>query len=376
MPLPLHADPAQFRRIVTQVRRCPNGILLKRIKHHGFLPYRNLEALVRWRVIKQEGGIITLDALGQSLAARVISRQELGFQILCRESAYRSVLEWIGLEDKDSVSSADVAAFWLEHHPDATGNVSQETRWAQARCFFRFCEAMGLGKLKVGYRPHPTRFLVNRISLWAFLDAYPAAGHAAPRSIFNTNPVSERVRRRWRMLQREAAQGAESSPEADPTKSLRVVVAYRKKAVLANQVHAHLMSAAGIDCEIAESDERTAVPVPGMVQNAMRRCTASVVIVSREDALDQSSWVPIHQDLLNVIAASYVLFEGRVVLLWQNRVPIPTYLRGLHRCEFDGNGLSPMAAIELADVLVDVLGGTRQDRGASIWSLASFGEVS
>jgi hypothetical protein len=40
------------------------------------------------------------------------------------------------------------------------------------------------------------------------------------------------------------------------------------------------------------------------------------------------------------IGAAFVLYDRRVVLLWDKRVPVPSNLQGLYRCDYEGNELS------------------------------------
>jgi hypothetical protein len=47
------------------------------------------------------------------------------------------------------------------------------------------------------------------------------------------------------------------------------------------------------------------------------------------------------------IGAAFVLYDRRVVLLWDKRLPVPTNLQGLYRCEFEGDELSWSAGMKL-----------------------------
>jgi len=51
------------------------------------------------------------------------------------------------------------------------------------------------------------------------------------------------------------------------------------------------------------------------------------------------------------IGAAFVLYEKRVILMWDKRVPVPSNLQGLYRCEFEGNELSWMVGMKLMEAI-------------------------
>ena len=55
----------------------------------------------------------------------------------------------------------------------------------------------------------------------------------------------------------------------------------------------------------------------------------------------------INENVLIEIGAAFVLYDKRVVLLWDCRLPVPSNLQGLYRCEFEGNDLSWSAGMKL-----------------------------
>ncbi len=51
--------------------------------------------------------------------------------------------------------------------------------------------------------------------------------------------------------------------------------------------------------------------------------------------------------MLIEIGAAFVLYERRVVLVWDKRIPVPSNLQGLYRCEFEGDELTWRAGMRL-----------------------------
>ena len=102
-----------------------------------------------------------------------------------------------------------------------------------------------------------------------------------------------------------------------------------------------MLGLADIQSEIAVKEETTAIPVPDKVLNAMRRCGAAIIIVSVDEGYkDGKGNYTINENVLIEIGAAFVLYDKRVVLLWDKRLTVPSNLQGLYRCEFEGDDLS------------------------------------
>ena len=59
----------------------------------------------------------------------------------------------------------------------------------------------------------------------------------------------------------------------------------------------------------------------------------------------------INNNVLIEIGAAFVLYDQRVVLLWDKRLKVPSNLQGLYRCEFDGGELSFANGTKLAKAI-------------------------
>ena len=106
--------------------------------------------------------------------------------------------------------------------------------------------------------------------------------------------------------------------------------------------------------EVAEDEETTAIPVPEKVFAAMRRCQAGIIIVSADDAdRDSGGAFTINQNVLIEIGAAFVLYDRKVVLVWDKRLTVPSNLQGLYRCEFEGAEFSWTAGMKLMKAIRD-----------------------
>jgi len=137
--------------------------------------------------------------------------------------------------------------------------------------------------------------------------------------------------------------------ENAPSSSLpfKVFITHGKNMDIVDQVK-DVLDLYDIEYEIAIEQETTAIPVPQKVLAAMRRCRAGIMIVSRDDQSDPSSSDTINNNVLIEVGAAFVLYDQKVVLLWEKGLKVPSNLQGLYRCDFEGGQLSFAVGTKLA----------------------------
>lgn len=112
------------------------------------------------------------------------------------------------------------------------------------------------------------------------------------------------------------------------------------------------MELADLEYEVAEEEETTAIPVPDKVLTAMRRCDAAVICVTAdEQEKEKEGQHSINENVLIEIGAAFVLYDKKVVLVWDKRLRIPSNLQGLYCCEFEGNELSWATGTKLMEAV-------------------------
>jgi hypothetical protein len=132
-----------------------------------------------------------------------------------------------------------------------------------------------------------------------------------------------------------ATQIAESELRKEAQTTFRVFITHGKNMQIVEQVK-DVLELYDIDYEIAVEEETTAIPVSQKVLGAMRRCQAGVMIVSADEPLGDPSLSKINNNVLIEIGAAFVLYDQKVVLLWDKTLKVPSNLQGLYRCEFEG----------------------------------------
>ena len=82
----------------------------------------------------------------------------------------------------------------------------------------------------------------------------------------------------------------------------------------------------------------------------LRNCTAAIICVTADDGPVQSNF-QLNQNVLIEIGAAFVLYDRRVILVWDKRLPVPSNLQGLYRCEFEGTELSWSKGMKLMEAV-------------------------
>jgi hypothetical protein len=358
MPLPTRTTAEDVRRIVRYLKTKPTGAAVVEAKAalQEVMDARKVAAYVFWDVVTKDGEKIKLSSRGWEFARKPDSETHFFLTIIDSIVPYRSVLEWAHHQNLDSISNADVGAHWHEHHSEALGTENETTIKDSAVCFFHLCQAASLGTLNFGRKGQPTRLVLDRDVLQKHIEEGPTAPPwVDPSSEEMTEAPSKEEQRGNdeeslnnkppRSASLDTAQASSIQP-AQPEK-LRVFISHGKNKGIVDQVQT-MLDLADIESEVAEKEESTAIPVPDKVFNAMRRCQAGIITVTVEEGRrDKEDNYVLNENVLIEIGAAFVLYERRVVLLWDKRLAIPSNLQGLYRCEFEGDDLTWAAGMKL-----------------------------
>ncbi|MBA7689791.1 hypothetical protein ES703_98302 [subsurface metagenome] len=155
--------------------------------------------------------------------------------------------------------------------------------------------------------------------------------------------------------------GRPTKEEKPPTRieeEVRVFISHGKNKRILDQVKT-MLEFGKYDYEVAAETETTAIPVPQKIQEAMRRCSAGIIIVSadEQERLENDRY-GINSNVLIEIGAAFVLYDRRVVLVVDRRVDLPSNLQGLYRCEYKGDELSWEAGIKLQEAITEFRAST------------------
>jgi len=304
---------------------------------------RKLAAFTAWGLIAREEGKIRLTERGRRLNGG--GQQQVFLEILDGNRAYRSVLDWLNFNQPGAVTANDVAVHWHENHRDMVGDANDNTLRENAVCFFNIAEAAGLGRMVVGRAGASTRLSVELHALSEHISAGPASPPLSDGQIESEEGQDE-------------ANEAEEKPKEDTLPAalppltpqqdqMRVFISHGHNTEIVDQIST-MLELADIKSEIAIAEETTAIPVPDKVLDAMRRCQAGIIAVTVDpEKKDANGNFTLNENVLIEIGAAFVLYERRVILVWDKRLPVPSNLQGLYRCTFEGDELSWSSGMKL-----------------------------
>jgi hypothetical protein len=130
----------------------------------------------------------------------------------------------------------------------------------------------------------------------------------------------------------------------------KVFISHSKNAAVVQQVK-EILALYDIDYEVAIEEETAAIPIPQKILAAMRRCQAAVIVVTADEQNKLDADYAINTNVLIEVGSAFVLYDQKVVLLWDRRLKVPSNIQGLYRCEFEGNELSFAIGTKLAKAL-------------------------
>jgi predicted nucleotide-binding protein len=205
--------------------------------------------------------------------------------------------------------------------------------------------------LIVGRKGQTTRLELDREQLKQYIEAGPSAPPwTAPSdaTIAASEVVTDAKKTEPSDLGRPAlASEPPVVPAVTKTTDVRCFISHGSNMDLVDQVQT-MLGIADIQSEVAVKEETSAIPVPEKVFGAMRRCSAGIIVVSVDEShKDKDGQYTINENVLIEIGAAFVLYEKRVVLVWDKRLNVPSNLQGLYRCEFEGTELSWSAGMKL-----------------------------
>lgn len=347
--LPMLASAGDIREVVRLLKKRSGGITIiegmdaiRRV----FDP-RKVAAYEYWGLIVRTGDRLRLSALGWEFARKLEPEAQLYRTMLSATLAYSSALRWVFEQQLEIVTDTDVAAFWFEHPAEAALTGSQKTIEGNVVCFFHLCQEAELGMATVGKRGQHTRLRVDREELAAYI----AASSSTPKTDVPAESALEDSAHEQPAMTAHAPHP--QLPTAQPSGKLRVLISQSREAELIKQIQMAL-EVAGIESEMSLRAESSAELVPDELFQAMRRCDAAIIIVTDEDCrTDAEGSALLNESVMMEIAAAIVHYNRRVILLWNERTPVPARLRDLCRCELAGHSLTWEAGMQLLKALRD-----------------------
>ena len=354
--LPIFTTAEDVKSLVAYLKNKPTGATAAETKAalgSNLIDPRKLTAYTTWKIVERSGDRFKLTDRGWRLARKPAEEHLVLREVIDSLVPYRSALEWAFHQEMEEITNVDVAAHWHEHYSEQAGTENENTLKDAAVCFFNVCQAAQLGKLVIGRRGQATRLQILSGELEDYIESGPAA---VPETVSSVDPASDDLSKD---AQAETATSnavfSERGVNVNPGSStpLQIFIAHSKNMTLVEQVQT-MLGLGGFGSEVAEDEETTAIPVPEKVFSAMRRCQAGIIVVSADEAnRSESGKFSVNENVLIEIGAAFVLYDRRVVLVWDKRIAVPSNLQGLYRGEFEGDEFSWSAGMKLMKAIKD-----------------------
>ena len=346
--LPIFTTIEDVASLLAYLKNKPTGASSAEVKSAlggNIIDPRKITAYTTWELVEKNGDRFKLLERGWHYARKPAEARSILREVIDSIVPYRSALEWAYHQEMAEITNVDVAAHWHEHHSDQVGTENENTLKDAAVCFFNVCQGALLGKLVIGRRGQATRLQLNASELDAFIASGPSSLPVTP----SVDGEEEPIRERENLPATRPAMPSvnESTPSASAQPPLRIFITHGKNMTLVEQVQT-MLALGAFESEVAEDEETAAIPVPEKVFGAMRRCQAGIIIVSADEASKGiDGKYSVNENVLIEIGAAFVLYDRRVVLVWDKRLAVPSNLQGLYRCEFEGDEFSWSAGMKL-----------------------------
>ncbi len=337
--LPSLATANDLRELIRYLKKHADGVTiveaLGEVKKRILDP-RKISAYEAWGVIKRDGDWLSLSPLGWEFSRKLGLEGELFRTILDRVEPYRTVLEFAHAQQLKLLTHEDIARFWRTHYAELLDLHQAKTVEGNVVCFLHLCQAAELGSLTVGKRGQPARLRVDSEEMESFIRAQ----WDLPSSEGGTKPEVRPVR----LLQPVAASSA--------VPRRRVFLSLPPAPKNAHHFQ-ELLALVGIESELLERGGTPTLPMSESAFDTMRRCEAGLFVVTPEDCLgDEAGTYTLKPETQAEIRAAYLFYNRRVLLLWDERIPVPADWQSLHRCSFAGGDLTWETGLQLAKALL------------------------
>jgi hypothetical protein len=337
--LPLLATANDLRELIRYLKKHPEGVTiveaLGEVKKRILDP-RKISAYENWGVVERQGDWLKLSTLGWEFSRKLALEAELFRTILDRVEQYRAALEHAHAQQLKLITHEDVARFWRAQYSDTLDLHQPKTVEGNVVCFLHLCQAAELGSLTVGKRGQPARLRTDSEELNIFINAR-----------WDTQVTFTETRAELRPMR-----SALPLPPTWEAGRMRVCLSLRATQRKARQLQA-LLEVVGIESEVLERGTNTTLTNSESAFDTIRRCDAGLFVVTQEDCLpDEAGNFLLRPEVQSEISAAYLFYNRRVLLLWDEGIPLPADWQHLHRADFSGAEITWDTGLQLTKALL------------------------
>ncbi|MCJ7577957.1 MAG: nucleotide-binding protein [candidate division Zixibacteria bacterium] len=366
MTLPRFATIEDINAIIDFLKTKIAGIEIdeaKKVINRTLLDPRKIPTYTMLGLVSKEGTKIKLTESGRDYSRKSDEGKKSIIRKAIRQIApYNAALEWVFHNNYEEINSDDLAAYWHDNFRDEIGTTNPQTIKETVTCFFHICHAAGLGQCTIGRKGQSTRLAIDKDPLSEYINFI--APTLSEKEADKEAKIEEPVRQPdVKTAEKDALEktvdietGLIEVQRRVDTKKPRVFISHGRNMEIVDQI-TMMLDLAELEYEIAVKEETPAIPVPEKVLSSMKRCNSAIICVTAdEDEKLPDGTYKINQNVLIEIGAAFVLYDKKVILLWDKRLPVPSNLQGLYRCEFSGVELSWSIGMKIMKAIRDFKG--------------------
>ncbi|HEX8129106.1 MAG TPA: hypothetical protein VF527_08400 [Pyrinomonadaceae bacterium] len=356
--LPILATAGDVREVVQYLKKKPAGVSIVEamddVKRRVFEP-RKVAAYEFWGIVERHGGDrLHLSRLGWEFARKLAPEAEAYRAVLDNAAPYRAALEWMHEENHDLVTHTQVAAYWQKFYPSGTNGQNQKAVESSVVCFFHLCQAAEIGTMTIGKRGQPARLRVEREELAGFIE-----GRLPDAAMRKTATGAEETDTPTLSLSPRAPV---APPRAQSARPEHFLILGHGAAPVIDQLEA-MLELLDIKTRAVADNDTDALPLAGEMFQAMRQCDAALIVVTPSDCdEDGAGGYTLKQNILIEINSAFVLYDRRIVLLWNCQMPVPASLSSLRHFTLEGDNLTWEAGVRLMQVCKEFQTRARAER--------------
>jgi predicted nucleotide-binding protein len=313
----------------------------KAVLDEKVLDGRKLSAMKTWGLIEEHGGKMRLTERGRLISKdKGAKRSQALKEAVGSIRSYVSVIERAVHRSEYTFTGTEVAAHWHQHFKDDASD-SDRILNDQAVCFFQLSEGADLGKLIIGRKGQPTRFVFDEVNARGFVTNSELATGVDDEDVSEKDSIQP-------LSAADPSASETNTPEKVPHSGNRVFITHGKNTKILEQVK-ELVAFGKFEPVVAQERETSAKPVPDKVMDEMRLCHAAVIHVGLEGVLSDSEgneYPQVNGNVLIEIGAAMALYGRQFILLVEDGVKLPSNLQGLYECRYSGDELNMPATMK------------------------------
>lgn len=298
--LPTMISINDLRNVVFYLKKKTQGIPVVEIRDifgKRLFEHCKLVAYQTLGIVNFTNNNVSLSPLGAELAKHLTAEANIYREIIKKIYPYYSVLEWILQNKTNLVTYLEIVKFWNQTHPESFSLKGEKADENCVISFFYLCQSAELGMATVGRKGQPTRLIIEQDELRNFLETS---------NTFNYEPVSPNGKKRF---------PAGFFPSNSSHRPPRLFVSCSDKSDFSQTIQ-EILEISDIPFEVQIRVTQEILPLPQTYQT-MQKCTAAIIIADQKNQVLCGGSRRFNDRLLSEIAASYALYETRVLLLWR-----------------------------------------------------------